>query len=254
MAVIWQKRNKSEGAETLYEVRSAGRTRRLYTNGVFHSQYNPASPVSGSVWDLLLLPAFFQSLDTVKRVLVLGVGGGAVIKQLEYFLKPEAIVGIELNPIHLSVAKRFFGVRSKKVELIQTDAIAWLKNYKGPKFDLIIDDLFGDVDGEPSRAIEANEVWCRSLITHLNDNGALVVNFDQSKGLRQCGLFLNPKLDPLLVNAWEFSTPLYANAIGCFTRQALSKLEFKKQLQTHKALDERLMGCRLNYRLKAIRL
>ena len=52
MALLWERR--VEG--TLYQVRSAGRTRRLYTNGVFHSQYNPVRPVTGSVWDLLLLP------------------------------------------------------------------------------------------------------------------------------------------------------------------------------------------------------
>ena len=101
MALLWHKQD----GNTRYEVRSAGNTRRLYTNGVFHSQYNSTQPVTGSVWDLLLLPAFFLPASSLKRVLVLGVGGGAVIRQLNHFLQPEQIVGVELNPVHLEVAR-----------------------------------------------------------------------------------------------------------------------------------------------------
>jgi spermidine synthase len=78
VSLLWERRIGG----TLYQVRNAGRTRRLYTNGVFHSQYNPARPVTGSVWDLLLLPAFFYAPGELRRVLVLGVGGGAVIQQM----------------------------------------------------------------------------------------------------------------------------------------------------------------------------
>ena len=66
MAVIWSKTTK----DTHFEVRRAGRSVRLYSNGVFHSQYNPANPISGTVWDLLLLPAFFRPTGTIRRALV----------------------------------------------------------------------------------------------------------------------------------------------------------------------------------------
>ncbi len=75
MAIVWSKKV----AETRYEVRSAGSPLRLYTDGVFHSQYNPEQLLTGHVWDLLMLPAFFYPKNTIKRVLVLGVGGGAVV-------------------------------------------------------------------------------------------------------------------------------------------------------------------------------
>jgi len=61
-------------------VRSAGYSLRLYTDGVFHTQYNPGNPLTGHIWDLLMLPAFFYEPDTIKRVLVLGVGGVASIQ------------------------------------------------------------------------------------------------------------------------------------------------------------------------------
>ena len=65
MAVIWQKHVEGK----CYEVRAAGHTRRLYTDGVFHSQYNPRHSLTGNVWDLLSLPSFFLQQRQLQRAL-----------------------------------------------------------------------------------------------------------------------------------------------------------------------------------------
>ena len=180
MAVIWQRRYKG----VLYEVRSAGRSRRLYSNGVCHTQYHPEHILSGSVWDLLALPALFQGEENVKRVLVLGLGGGAVVHMLRHIVSPSLIVAVELNPIHIKVAKRFFGLAGKSVNLVEGDAITWLASYRGQPFDLIIDDLFAHEDGIPRRAVEANRHWIQQLSKHLRPDGGLIMNFGDRQELR----------------------------------------------------------------------
>ena len=137
-----------------YQVRSAGRTRRLYTDGVFHSQYNPGHGVTGSVWDLLFLPSQFYEPGQLKRVLVLGVGGGAVIHMLNRYVAPDAIVGVELSELHLQLARRYFGLDYANVQLLQADAVRWMLEYEGPPFDLIIDDLYFEEGGEPQRPVQ----------------------------------------------------------------------------------------------------
>ena len=97
MAVVWETVERGHH----YQVRTAGRSVRLYKNDVFHSQWNESRPLSGGVWDLLFLPALFRPTGSVKRVLVLGVGGGAVIRQYLTLLPVEQIVGIELDPVHI---------------------------------------------------------------------------------------------------------------------------------------------------------
>ena len=87
MSILWQK----TAGQDRYEVRSAGRSLRLYRNGVLHTQYNPSRPIGGNLWDLLLDPAFFRSPEAIRRVLVLGVGGGAVIRLLNRFVRPDEI-------------------------------------------------------------------------------------------------------------------------------------------------------------------
>ena len=127
MAVIWQKKFKGDK----YEVRTAGNSVRLYSNGVFHSHYNPNHALTNSIWDLLMLPALFQPEGSVKRILLMGVGGGSVIKLFHKYLSPEHITGVEINPIHVSVAKRYFKLTKHEANLICDDAISWICNYQG---------------------------------------------------------------------------------------------------------------------------
>jgi len=248
VAILWFKQD----GETRYEVRGAGESRRLYTNGVFHSQYNPRQPVTGNVWDLLLLPAFLLPVGTVRRVLVLGVGGGAVIRQLNHFLAPELIVGVELNPVHLWVAQEFFGVAGENVELHQADARWWLRQYHGEPFDMIIDDIFSDADGDPQRAVVADGPWMRGLLKHLSPDGVLVFNFGSPRELKECAWFRQPAMAKRLVAAFQLTTPLYENAIGAFLRRPAETATLRERLRTVPGLNPEQRGCRLNYRIRRL--
>jgi spermidine synthase len=245
LAILWQQR---VGA-TLYQVRTAGNTRRLYSNGVLHSQYNEARPVTGNVWDLLLLPAFLAAPGTVRRVLLLGVGGGAVIRQLQHFLQPERIVGVELNPVHLRVARRFFGVHGPGVELHRAEARQWLSRYAGPPFDLVIEDLFADQDGQPVRAIAADADWMALLDKVLAPAGMLVMNFPSLAELRAGAAQRDVRRH---VSVLRLSTPQNDNAVGVFLPRTLKNGELQRRLCALPELDMRRPGCRLRYRLQRL--
>ncbi|WP_347329535.1 spermidine synthase [Marinimicrobium locisalis] len=248
MALRWLRHE----AGVRYEVRSAGGTLRLYSNGVFHSQYNPAQPVTGSVWDLLLLPAFALPAGRPARVLLLGVGGGAVIRQLNTFLSPDLIVGVELNPVHLEVAHGHFGAAANNVCLLEADARQWLAAYRGPSFDLVIDDLFGHVEGEAVRAIAVDTGWCRELMRVLSPEGALVMNFESERQLRRAALWREPPLRRHWADGQVLTTPHYENAIGAFFRQMPDWGDFERRLKAHPELDARRAHCRLRYHRKPL--
>lgn len=225
MALLWFRQQ----GEDRYEVRSAGNSRRLYRNGVFHSQFNENRPFTGGVWDLLMLPAFFFTPGEIKRVLVLGVGGGAVIRQLQRYIMPEQIVGVDLDPLHLELAARFFSVED--VELECADAQAWLAEYQGEKFDLIIDDLFNEQQGEPMRAVAMCEAWGERLLQHLAPGGAIVANFVSSKELRQSALYQSPQLQAHFPSIFCFTLKGYQNAIGGFLQRSVTTRQLRQQLR-----------------------
>ena len=136
MALIW----KTELQGVHYEVRRAGRTLRLYANGVQHSEFHPKRLLTGSVWDLLWLPALLHEPSRFRRVLVLGLGGGSLIPPIRQLLNPDTLVAVELDPAHLQVAREVFGMEAFGVETHEGDAQAWLRAYRGEPFDLIIED------------------------------------------------------------------------------------------------------------------
>ena len=75
MAVIWERREDG----VLYQVRRQGARMRLFANGVQHSEFHPKRLVTGSVWDLLWLPALLGDPARLRRVLILGLGGGILL-------------------------------------------------------------------------------------------------------------------------------------------------------------------------------
>lgn len=213
MAVIW---SKTVGSDR-YEVREAGNSIRLYKNRVFHSQWNPQRPLSNGVWDLLFLPALFFPPERIRRVLILGVGGGAVINQFAHLLSPASVVGVELDPMHLKIARRFFSVRHPFVELQCADAVGWLHNYRGEPFDLIVEDLFTEIAGEPVRVADADEQWFSLLLSHLHSAGTLVINFEDSAQMRGAGAaYLAAKPDNRPDVRYQFSQPSYGNSVCAF--------------------------------------
>ncbi|VAW91084.1 hypothetical protein MNBD_GAMMA22-2619 [hydrothermal vent metagenome] len=240
MAVIWQKNIDNVN----YEVRQVGKTTRLYTDGVFHSQYHPNRNIIGGIWDLIVLPSFFYSSDKLQRVLLLGVGGGAVIHHLQHFHAPLEIIGVELNPIHIDIAYKYFKIKKNQANIIEADAVQWLQNYQGEKFDIIIDDLFGADNGEPIRAIEADSRWFKLLEKNLTKQGSLIFNFISPKNLRQSGYFQSQKIVNKFTSALQFTLPAFENAIGVFTKMEVKSTDLRKRAYQYSGINSNTLPYR----------
>lgn len=235
MAIVWQEKHNG----TLYQVRSAGKTLRLYTDNVLHSQFNPNKKLTGSVWDLLFLPALCRQSDKPLRILVLGVGGGAVIHMLNEFLSCEKIIGIELNPIHIKIAKKYFSLSAENIELIEADAISWIENStknSTEKFDIIIDDLFFEEDNEPVKVAAPNATWFYNLYSLLKPNGLIIMNFVGRKSAMLAAPLYDDHVAKLLPNTLHFTTPYYDNHVLAFSKQALDSKAVRQKINQHENL------------------
>ncbi len=248
MAVIWQKIT----GNTRYEVRSAGRTRRLYTNGVFHSQYHPGRALSGGIWDLLMLPAFLMEPGKLKRVLVLGVGGGAVIKLLQASFADSQITAVDLDPVHLQIATEHFGVSPATVSLHCADARQWVKDYRGAAFDMIIEDLFTDINGEPERALAATSGWINQLLRHLNREGMLVMNFIGRQSFTGSGYFTNKRTRSRFRSVYSLQLQQYENLIVALSRKPVSAWTLRSNLNRDPGLGAAIRRGLLPYRISKI--
>lgn len=113
-------------------------------------------------------------LKSVRNILLLGMGGGSIIKSLrENFEYKENIVAIEIDPKVIQIAKDEFGItESKNQRIIQEDAFQYVKN-SNESFQLIIIDLFID-DQVPS--IFYSKEFCQNVAKLIDDSGSFIFN------------------------------------------------------------------------------
>jgi spermidine synthase len=248
MSIVWQKTSGNDR----YQVRSAGNSLRLYKNGVLHTQYNPLHPIRGNVWDLLLIPAFFLKPGAIRSVLVLGVGGGAVIRLINQFVRPRDVVGVELNPLHVYIARRFFGVGRREAKLVCGDAVEWVNDYRGPRFDMIVDDLFGEELGQPKRAVSADSDWFVLLRTRLSPQGVLVMNFASHTDFKSCGYFYAPDVRKQFGSAFRLYNSQFENTVATFLYGTYSSRQLRRNLAQEPRLNPKVKSTRLNYRIRQI--
>lgn len=244
MAVLWRQRHDNVN----YEVRSHGRTLRLYANGVQHSEFHPDRLATGSVWDLLWLPGLFLDPASVRRVLVLGLGGGSSIPALRRLFDPEIIVAVEMDAFHLDVARRFFRVGDFGVECHCADAVQFAQQYDGLPFDLVIEDLFAPEDRTVSRAVPASGRWFGTLSKLVSRDGVLVMNFGDWQEYR-ASWAAGERAMRGWSSRFRFATPDCHNAVMAWTRHPSQTALLRDRVKHHPLLEDDLGAGRLVYRV-----
>jgi spermidine synthase len=239
---------EQRGAQRV-EVRSAGNTRRLYVDGVLHTQYNPTHALTGDIWDPLALAARLAPRGALRRVLLLGLGGGAVVQLMQRFLPPiETFVAVEIDALKVELARRYFGLDDiAGLQVVVDDARAFLRRYRGRPFDLIIDDLFLEQDGQPERALAINDSWTGLLSKRLAQPGWLIVNFPAYSEFKTSALNA-PTMRERFVRAFRFSTPQSENAIVALCGQDTCKKTFRRRLLVDPQLSRAKERSRLRFR------
>jgi spermidine synthase len=79
-----------------------------------------------------------------SRVLVVGLGGGSFPVLLHHLLPRVVVEVVELNPVVVDVARRFFDVtEDSRLRIVVEDGARFMER-AGPRYDLIFLDAFSD--------------------------------------------------------------------------------------------------------------
>jgi spermidine synthase len=124
-----------------------------------------------------------------ERVLIVGLGGGAMVHFLARYDPQVKVDAVEIDPAVVQVAEEYFGVRSQgNVNVITADAFKYLAESQVP-YDVIYMDAFlkpsGDTDstGVPLKLKQAE--FYRSLRRTLKPDGLVVFNLNPHSGTRE---------------------------------------------------------------------
>ena len=123
------------------EVKRIGKGRALRINGTFASWYEPGQQATGSVWDALAAPLLLLPKPRRDRVLILGLGGGSAARVARALAPRARITGVEIDPVVVRAARRWFDLDGLDVEVVQGDARLYLERTRR-SFDVILEDVF----------------------------------------------------------------------------------------------------------------
>jgi spermidine synthase len=109
-----------------------------------------------------------------ERVLMVGLGGGSFVRLAARAWPDAEIDSVELDPVVVEAARRYFGVApSQRHRIHVADAAEFLAQGER-RFDLVFLDTYGS-DGLPPRL--ASEAYFASAVARLRPGGVVVANF-----------------------------------------------------------------------------
>lgn len=164
--IVWPD-NKSE-----VRVVGTGNTIRLVSPYGTFSRYDPNRPYTGFAWDAHTAATLLVN-GKPKNVLILGLGGGTIARQIRLMSASTNIVGVEIDSSILSSARQQFRLDDWSVDVVNTASEEFLKNTRR-SFDVILDDMWPIVAHE-QRPILSHKKWCRLIRRHLALQGVYSV-------------------------------------------------------------------------------
>jgi spermidine synthase len=162
---------------------SALRRRDWKVRGAIMSTWHPTRLLTGYGWDAITA-ACLLGAQPPRTLLMLGLGGATVARQILHLLPELTITAIDLDPRALEEAPRNLGPAADRVTMIHADAYAWLDLTKS-KFDAVIDDLYASGPTDVFRPIPVNEALLRRLKARTHTHGVVVANFVLGPGHRR---------------------------------------------------------------------
>lgn len=129
-----------------------------------------------------------ERMPDVENCLLLGVGGGTFIKILKSRFPNAKILGVDIDPVMIHIAKKHFQIDAyKDVKLVVSDAFDWVERQgKREKYNLIVIDVF---IGRKNMLISERVKFLRIIKKMLAKSGLVVLNTDykekEEKEIRQ---------------------------------------------------------------------
>lgn len=152
---------KSRGERPRVRIDESGGMKTLVVDETFASFYRPGELTTGCVWDAIAAPILWLSPARRRRILILGLGGGSIARLARALAPTAEILGVELDPEVVRLAREHFELDALGIRVEIADAHDWLEKARGT-WDVILEDVFigaGDDVRKPDWIPEPAHPW-----------------------------------------------------------------------------------------------
>ncbi len=143
--------------------------------GATMSSWHSTKLLTGYAWDAITFGAMMGSAPP-RQLLLLGLGGGTVVRQLHHLQPHLPITAIELDPLAIQRTHRLLAQQLQKVTIFEDDAYKWLDRCPDV-FPVIVDDIYAPGPSDVYRPKAVDDAMVLSLARCLAEDGILVMNF-----------------------------------------------------------------------------
>lgn len=185
---------EKESAYQLVQVIKQKDTRYLVhdaAHGV-QSLYTPGTSYTKSPYDVFgLLPYLIESKEKKLSVLLLGLGGGNIVRLFEEHLGNQFsfdITAVEIDPVVVQMAKQYFDLDQLDVKIVIDDARHFLRNDKN-SYDIVVIDAYTHETQIP--VMLATQEFFQQVQSRLQPGGVLGINAFAFRESRFLPKFLN---------------------------------------------------------------
>jgi spermidine synthase len=139
---------------------------------------NPASALTGDVWDGHLVEAFTARDDPPRRVAILGNAAGTTSRAYEEFFPRARVDGVEIDAELSEIGRRYFDMNNPRLHLYHEDARPFLR-----RTDADYDVISVDAYRQPYIPFYLTTVeFFETVRDRLREDGVVIVNAGHPEG------------------------------------------------------------------------
>jgi len=148
--------------------------------GATHATWHPTRLMTGHAWDAITAATLLHP-GSITSLLMLGLGGGTVLRQLRHFLPEIEITAVEIDGEMIRLAQEYMELDKLNIQVVHADAFDFLAQ-PSDSYDIVIDDLYRCGEQDVERPANVDNDLLENHSHHLKEGGSLVMNFVVSRG------------------------------------------------------------------------
>ncbi|GAC1332549.1 MAG: fused MFS/spermidine synthase [Candidatus Dormibacteria bacterium] len=179
-----------------------------------HSVYDPGQVLTQGYWDLAVTAPLFGYREwkgeRPRRVLIIGLAGGTVARELTAVFGPGVQVdGVEIDPRLVDVGRRYFAMTEPNLNPIVADGRYFLDNTT-QLYDMILVDAYR----QPYIPFQlTTREFFLSTRQHLTTHGVVAVNAGRAPGDYRLVDALTGTMGVVFPEVYQQDTPRYLNTV-----------------------------------------
>jgi len=164
-----------DGAPREVEFRVAGAT---------HAWWHKSRFLTGLAWDNLCAACLLRPHGPPSSVLMLGLAGGTSLRALRRVVPGVRLTAVDYDECLVALAREHMGLDAIEMTVHFGDAYDFVRRYRGPAFDVVVDDVYQALDDDVARPGAWSGETLAGLRRLVAPGGLLVVNLVTGTGHR----------------------------------------------------------------------